>query len=94
MRRAILSVLALLLVASPSQALQSGPESNDAERVARAYLAAYDVLDLAAMERFISEDIVFVDSTNPRNESSPNGTYIEGRKLLLLRSGRSLTPWA
>jgi len=77
-RRTILSILALLVVVSPLQAQHSEPDAHDAEQVARAYLAAYNVLDLDTMERFMSEDIVFVDSTNPDPENAPDGTHIRG----------------
>lgn len=83
MRRVIPSILAVLLFASPAQAQRSEPAALDAEQVAREYLAAYGVLDLETMERFMSEDIVFVESTNPDPGRAPDGTYIEGREAFL-----------
>ena len=83
MRRVIPPLLAALFFALPAQAQQPEPESLDAEQVARDYLAAYGVLDLETMERFMSEDIVFVESTNPDPGRAPDGTYIEGREAFL-----------
>ena len=43
------------------------------EEVARAYMAAYSDLDLDTMASFMSEDIIFIDNTNPDPSLGPDG---------------------
>lgn len=63
---AAIAVFQTTLGALPALA-QDRPE--DVERVARAYLAAYETVDLPALEALAAEDIVFLD------ESAPSGMW-------------------
>ncbi len=53
-------------------------DMSEAERVARAYMAAYSAADFDAMEPFMAEDISFSDTTATGTDD-PDGLNLEGR---------------
>lgn len=65
MNRRHLISLVCALAAAPALATarESGPAAN--EQVARAYMEAYSKADWDGMARFMSEDFVFLDRSNP-----------------------------
>lgn len=78
MSAAIAGALVVLTLSGPV-ASQDRPE--DVERIARAFIAAYEVVDLDALRALSAEDLVSVDGSAP---VSAGGPYrFEGREAWL-----------
>jgi ketosteroid isomerase-like protein len=76
MKRTLLALAALITMPAMAGA-------QDAEAIARAYMAAYSTVNIEAMTPYMAEDMVFDDPTALGEGLGPDGIHREGRVAAL-----------
>lgn len=80
-RRVSAAIAGALVVLALSGPASSQDRPDDVERIARAFIAAYEVVDLDALRALSAEDLVSVDESAPVDMGGPY--RFEGREAWL-----------
>ncbi|MGE3150794.1 MAG: nuclear transport factor 2 family protein [Pseudorhodoplanes sp.] len=83
----MLSMLAAIWLLTSSVALAQTASPGEAERIARAYVAAYSAANWDGMAQYMAEDFVLIDRTNPDPSFAPEYRSREAALAMLRRFG-------